>query len=140
MQCLEIPKQSYSSTTPIAKTSVIILGKLFSTYLNERVIISEFDNIKSIITKWRCSSLQISLTHFWQMFSFIPPENTRKPKVLIKRFASKVFWCFQGVWNGNIGQKWVKGLHKFRTHQAKIYILLSELWIIFQDKESSISN
>ena len=33
------------------------------------------------------------------MFSFIPPENTRRPKI---------FWCFQGVYNGNIGQKWVK--------------------------------
>ena len=30
---------------------------------------------------------------------FIPPENTRKPKV---------FWCFQGVWNRNLSQKCVK--------------------------------
>ena len=30
---------------------------------------------------------------------FIQPENTKKPKV---------FWCFQGVKNREIGQKWVK--------------------------------
>ena len=30
----------------------------------------------------------------------IPPENPRKPLV---------FWCFQGVWNENIGQKWISG-------------------------------
>ena len=32
------------------------------------------------------------------MLPFIPPENTRK---------TLVFWCFHGVQNGNIGQKWV---------------------------------
>ena len=42
------------------------------------------------------------LRYFWQMFCkrshFVPSENTRKPEV---------FWCFQGVSNGNIGQTWV---------------------------------
>ena len=38
------------------------------------------------------------------MFPFYTPENTRKPKV---------FWCFQGVQNGNIGQKRVNITAKY---------------------------
>ena len=34
-----------------------------------------------------------------QYSHFIPPENTRK---------LLVFWCFQGVENGKIAQKWFK--------------------------------
>ena len=41
-----------------------------------------------------------------QCSHFIPRENIRKSKVLIRK--PKVFWCFQGVWNGKIIQKWVK--------------------------------
>ena len=33
------------------------------------------------------------------MFPFYTPENTRKPNI---------FRCFQGVWNENTAQKWVK--------------------------------
>ena len=33
----------------------------------------------------------------------ITPENTKKPLV---------FWCFQGVQNGNVGQIWVNTRHK----------------------------
>ena len=40
--------------------------------------------------------------HIWSMCPFyIPSENTRKPKV---------FSCFERVWNGNIGQKLIKGI------------------------------
>ena len=31
------------------------------------------------------------------MFPFYSPENKK----------TNDFWCFQGTWNGNIGQKWV---------------------------------
>ena len=49
---------------------------------------------------------------FGQCFHFLPPENTRK---------SKVFWCFQRVWKGNIGQKWVNDLMKFLLKNIKIW-------------------
>ena len=38
-----------------------------------------------------------------------PPENTRKPLV---------FWCFQGVWNGNIGQKWLRSIFSLCRNQV----------------------
>ena len=38
------------------------------------------------------------LTIFDQCFYFLSSENNRKPKV---------FWCFQGVGNGNVDQKWL---------------------------------
>ena len=40
--------------------------------------------------------LGIVLTHFWPIFLFYTS------------WKLKVFWCFHGVLNGNIGQKWVK--------------------------------
>ena len=40
------------------------------------------------------------LKHLWAISNFIPPENTKK---------LSVFWCLEGVKDGNIGQKWVKG-------------------------------
>ena len=42
------------------------------------------------------------MTHF-PSSNCISPENTRKPKV-----KPKIFWCFQGVKNGNIDQTWGK--------------------------------
>ena len=39
-----------------------------------------------------------SLTHFWIMFPFNLPENSRKPLI---------FWCFQGVEKGCLGNEWV---------------------------------
>ena len=47
----------------------------------------------------RNSKKFISLTPFFPMFPFDPPENIRKPKV---------FLCFQGGLKGNIGKKRVK--------------------------------
>ena len=39
-----------------------------------------------------------------QCFHFIPSETTRK---------AEVFWCFEGLANGSIGQKWFKRCEKF---------------------------
>ena len=58
----------------------------FSCYLSFASLHLIYTNIKRV------------LTYFWSMFQFYTPGNTRKPLV---------FWCFQGVWNENIGQKWV---------------------------------
>ena len=41
-----------------------------------------------------------------QCSHFIPLEKTRK---------SLVFWCFQGVLNRNIGQKWVTAIQNHRN-------------------------
>ena len=51
----------------------------------------------SLHKKW-----SYSLTLFFPMLPFHPPENIRKPKV---------FWCFQGDQNGTLGRK---GLRKLR--------------------------
>ena len=59
------------------------------------------------LSKWLPVLLEM-FNSFWPMFQFYTPWKhqktyTRKPLV---------FWCFQGVINGNIGQKWVnKNLH-----------------------------
>ena len=61
--------------------------------------------------------LQISM---WPMCGqcshFLHSENTRK---------AKVFWCFQGVKNGNIGYKWVNGdcfTYFSLKHEIKVYL------------------
>ena len=47
------------------------------------------------------------------MFPFYTPWNPRKPKV---------FWCFQEVWNGNIGLKRVNAFIKSLYNQKNICI------------------
>ena len=48
-----------------------------------------------------CVKLRINFcsTHLWQMFRFIPPQNTAKPNIFC--------FFFKGLLNGSIGQKWV---------------------------------
>ena len=60
------------------------------------------------------------LTISGQCSHFIPPEKTRKPLV---------FWCFQGVLNGNIGRKW-------RRVFIVMWIYISEKDVIFSTNES----
>ena len=59
-------------------------------------LISEKDRLQLCISICFWGKFCISLTHLWLTFPFYTPWNTRKPKV---------FWCFQGEWNGSIGQK-----------------------------------
>ena len=42
--------------------------------------------------------LERTLTFYFPMFPFDPPENIRKPKV---------FWCFQVDQKGTLGRKWL---------------------------------
>ena len=51
------------------------------------------------------------LTHFGQRSHFVPTEN--KPKV---------FWCFQGLWIWNIGQKSLNLLYT-SSESTNLYIL-----------------
>ena len=53
---------------------------------------------KCMYPKHESNACQVFQPILSQCSLFIPPENTRK---------SKLFWCFQVVENGNIGQKWV---------------------------------
>ena len=43
----------------------------------------------------------------WVNFLSCDPFLAKIPN-FYPQFLPSVFWCFQGVWNGNIGQKWVK--------------------------------
>ena len=53
------------------------------------------------------------------LYHLIPPENIRKPNV---------FWYSQGVWNGNIGQKWVIIIIAIVIIIIIIIIIISSLW------------
>ena len=57
----------------------------------------------------------LNLTHFWSMFLFHTPGNTRKTLML---------WCFQGLKKGNIGQKWVNNQNtRLVTNPVGFYLL-----------------
>ena len=65
-----------------------------------------------------------SLTRFWPGSHFIPPGNTRKPKV---------FCCFQGLQNGSIGKKSVKAkkiaLCAIRLFHWSKFMILHGFWV-----------
>ena len=62
--------------------------------------VSFSENFAYVLNGWPLWSLRsLILNPFQGTAPILEPLKT--PENLL------VFWCFQGVWNGNIGQKWV---------------------------------
>ena len=81
---------------------------------DERIIATSIDvDLVSLLLILNIQNNILYMTKFF--FSiwcshFVPPENIRK---------CLVFLCFQGVFNGNIGQKWVNGVVSKNTQSQQ---------------------
>ena len=79
-----------------------LLSKTFPMFCLTAIFMRSFPDFHKAFTP------QVKLVHIYfvpditpitgQCFYFILHENTRQPKI---------FWCFQGLLNENIGQKWI---------------------------------